>query len=69
LDIIMAHSTDPTTPLGAKSAGEVALAPIAPAIVGAIFQAKGIWMTTLPLTRERLWHALRAQKEGGENMS
>ncbi len=69
LDIIMAHSTDPTTPLGAKSAGEVALAPIAPAIVGAIFQAKGIWMTTLPLTRERLWHALTAQKEGGEDMS
>ncbi|PSR30989.1 MAG: xanthine dehydrogenase [Sulfobacillus benefaciens] len=63
LDIIMAQTEDPTTPLGAKSVGEVALAPIAPAIVGAIFRARGIWMRTLPITREKLWNALMAQRE------
>ncbi|PSR29252.1 MAG: xanthine dehydrogenase [Sulfobacillus thermosulfidooxidans] len=63
LEIIIADHQEQTVPFGGKSAGEVALAPVAPAIVDGIFQAKGIWMTELPITMERLWYALQAQHE------
>ena len=40
--------------------GEVVLVPTAPAIANAIYNAVGISMKDLPITRERLFHALKA---------
>jgi len=46
---------------GAKGAGELTNAPVAPAIANAIADAVGIRMTELPITAERVLAALTAQ--------
>lgn len=51
----------PTTELGAKGMAELALVPIAPAIVNAIHDAVGVWITQLPATPERMLAALDAE--------
>lgn len=45
---------------GAKMAGELSNAPVAPAIANAVADAVGVRMTALPLTPERILAALRA---------
>lgn len=45
-------------PYGAKSIGEIATIPIAPAVVNAVNHALGTNLTTLPLTPERITAAL-----------
>ena len=49
-------------PFGAKSIGELAIVPVAPAIVGAVNDALGTQMNTLPLTPDRIMKQL---KQGG----
>jgi CO/xanthine dehydrogenase Mo-binding subunit len=61
LEIFFAAHDDSDGSFGAKSAGEVALAPIAPAIVDGVHQAVGVWVTDLPITPERLWQALNKE--------
>lgn len=46
---------------GAKAAGELTNAPVAPAIANAIADAVGVRMTELPITAERVLTALTAQ--------
>ncbi len=60
------QEADPTGPLGAKSVGEVAFAPVAPAINNAIYDACGIHMTTLPMTPERVLNQLRGRGDKGD---
>lgn len=62
LDILIEDSREHSGPAGAKSAGEVALGAIAPAVVHAVHQATGAWITELPVTPRRLWHALNPEK-------
>ncbi len=50
-------------PFGAKGIGEPALAPTAPAIGNAVFDAIGVRIRDLPITPEKI---LKALKEGGE---
>ena len=45
----MVDSYDPYGPLGAKSVGELATVPVAPAIVNAVRHATGTEITSLPL--------------------
>lgn len=45
-------------PFGAKSVGEIATAPVAPAVVNAINQALGANITSLPVTPEKILTAL-----------
>ena len=47
-------------PFGAKGIGEPAAAATAPANANAIFDAVGIRITELPLTREKVLTALKA---------
>lgn len=47
-------------PFGAKGMGELTISPTAPAVVNAIHDAVGVWMTELPVTPEKLLAALRA---------
>ena len=49
---------------GAKAAGELSNAPVAPAIANAVADATGIRPTELPLTPERILAALRARTAG-----
>ena len=47
-------------PFGAKSIGEIATVPVAPAIINAVNDALGITLTTLPALPERIIAAIRA---------
>ncbi|WP_369283825.1 xanthine dehydrogenase family protein molybdopterin-binding subunit [Oscillibacter sp. GMB15532] len=47
--VVIADSYEPTGPHGAKSVGEVATVPVAPAIVNAVNRAAGTEIGTLPL--------------------
>ncbi len=43
--------SDPSGPFGAKSVGELAQVPVAPAIANAISRAAGIEINTMPISR------------------
>jgi 4-hydroxybenzoyl-CoA reductase subunit alpha len=63
IEPILVESIDPEGPFGAKEAGEGSLAATIPAVVNAIYDAVGVWITTLPVTPEKI---LKALKEAGE---
>jgi CO/xanthine dehydrogenase Mo-binding subunit len=44
---------------GAHGIGEPPMAPPAPAVANAVYNAVGVWMTEMPITREKLLAALR----------
>jgi carbon-monoxide dehydrogenase large subunit len=50
-------------PWGARGVGEHSMVPTAPAIANALADAVGLRMLDLPLTAERVFHALQ-KKEG-----
>ncbi|MFI7136076.1 molybdopterin-dependent oxidoreductase [Nonomuraea sp. NPDC050153] len=53
------ETTDAIGPLGAKSMSESPFNPVAPALANALRDATGVRFTELPLTRDRVWLALR----------
>lgn len=56
----------PMGDLGAKGLAELVLAPVAPAIVNAIYDAVGVRITMLPATPERVLMALGKSEEEGK---
>ncbi|MCL4553208.1 MAG: xanthine dehydrogenase family protein molybdopterin-binding subunit, partial [Candidatus Marsarchaeota archaeon] len=56
------EDTDPGGPFGAKGMGEVALLPTAPAIANAIYDAVGVRITSLPVTKEKVLDGIRRNK-------
>ena len=64
VDVLLIEDPEPTGPFGAKGIGEVATAPVAPAIVGAVNHALGTRLTHFPLTPPIILDAL-AGKEAG----
>lgn len=62
LDTLLVETSDTALPFGMKSAAEVALNGIAPAIANAVADAIGVRIRHLPLTPERVLRALHAQK-------
>lgn len=63
VEVILADSAEEGGPFGAKSIGEVATVPTAPAIANAVNRALGTSLTVLPLTPARIIEALEAQKK------
>lgn len=59
---IMAPAPHKDGPFGAKGLGEGALTPTAPAIGNAIYNAVGIRIKDLPITREKILKALKEKK-------
>ena len=49
-------------PYGAKGMGEVTLSAIEPAIANAVYNTVGIRLASQPLSRERIWRAIREKK-------
>jgi CO/xanthine dehydrogenase Mo-binding subunit len=59
--LLVEHEGD-DGPFGAKSVGEIATVPTAPAVVNAVNHALGTELSELPLTPERILAALRGQE-------
>ena len=55
----MESAPDPQGPFGATGMGETTTLPTAPAILSAIHDATGAWISDLPATSERVWRALQ----------
>jgi CO/xanthine dehydrogenase Mo-binding subunit len=51
---IIVEVADPTGPYGAKGLGEMTTLPTAPAVINAIHDATGGWITSLPATPEKV---------------
>ena len=64
-EIIPIPITDPHPkgPFGAKGMGELALTPTAPAVVNAIHDAVGVWVTELPVTKEKLLAGMQSNNQ------
>ena len=54
-------------PFGAKGLGEPGLAPTAPAISNAIYDATGVRIKDLPITPEKILKALKEKSDTGDN--
>ena len=59
-ETILIENRNGPGPFGAKGTGEGSLLPVAPAIANALCQATGVRLYDLPLTPEKVWHALRS---------
>ena len=57
------ESHDGEGPYGAKAAGEICANTAAPAIVNAIHDAVGVWITELPATPDKVLRAIREKQE------
>jgi len=55
---IIIEDAEPTGPFGAKGVGEPALIPTAAAIANAVYNAIGVRIYSLPITPEKVLHAL-----------
>ena len=64
IETILIESDDPSGPFGAKGIGEYGLVPTAAAIANAIYDACGVRVRELPISREFVLNALRTRKEG-----
>lgn len=58
IQVEFAQSSEPSGPYGAKSIGEASVHTVAPAIAGALLNAAGIRMRSLPFTPEKIRKAL-----------
>jgi CO/xanthine dehydrogenase Mo-binding subunit len=57
-DVFFASTIDSIGPLGAKSQGECAINPVAPAVANALANATGVRFAHLPFTPDRLFSKL-----------
>lgn len=62
LDIELIPTYEPTGPFGAKGCSEVGLTPVAPSIANAIYDATGVRIKELPMTKERILTAIKQRK-------
>ena len=60
---IFLETPDPAGPFGARGVAEMPMVPMAPAIAAAIHDATGVWMTSQPMTPEKVLAALHAARE------
>src|SRR6476660_9264736 len=63
IDNLIIENPSEDGPFGAKAIGEMANNAQPPAIVSAIYDAVGVWVTQLPATPERVLRALDGDKE------
>lgn len=59
VEVILIEPGDPLGPFGAKGVGEPGLVPTAPAITNAVYNAIGVWIHELPITRAKILDALK----------
>jgi CO/xanthine dehydrogenase Mo-binding subunit len=64
LDSVVVEVSSETGPYGAKGIGEMTANSQSPAIVNALYDALGVWITDLPATPEKILRALEAKEQG-----
>ncbi|MBI3667426.1 MAG: molybdopterin-dependent oxidoreductase [Acidobacteria bacterium] len=62
IDCILVESIDPEGPFGAKEAGEGSLAASIPAVANAVYDAVGVRINDLPITPDKVLHALKQSR-------
>ncbi len=65
IDLLLAQNQDGTGPYGAKGGGEGSLNPVPACLANALYSATGARVRRLPLTPERVWRALKKEKDIG----
>jgi CO/xanthine dehydrogenase Mo-binding subunit len=66
VDSIIIEEPEPSGPYGAKGTGEPPACPTAAALINAIYDAVGVNITSLPVTAEKVYEAIKKkEKEGG----
>jgi 4-hydroxybenzoyl-CoA reductase subunit alpha len=63
LNSLIVESYDPAGPWGVKEVGEGASVPTEGCVANAVLDATGVLIDSLPLTYEKVWHALK-EKQG-----
>jgi CO/xanthine dehydrogenase Mo-binding subunit len=63
INCMLIESIDPNTTYGAKGVAEAIGNPSAAAVANAVYNAVGVRIKDLPITPERLWNALRADRK------
>jgi 4-hydroxybenzoyl-CoA reductase subunit alpha len=63
-EVIEVETYEPEGPFGAKEAGEGLTNPTAAALGNAVLDAVGVAVKTLPITPDKVLHALREKEEG-----
>ena len=58
---VIVEVPDSRGPWGARGVGEPPFLPLAPAILAAVHDATGVWIDEIPITPERVWHALHGK--------
>ena len=69
LKTTLVRSTAGASPFQSKEIGESAISQVAPAIANAIYDAVGVRIKDLPITAEKVFRALQAQKANGQKDS
>lgn len=64
VESIIIEEPEPSGPFGAKGTGEPPACPTAAALVGAIRDAVGVDIKSLPVTAEKVFQALQAKRDG-----
>jgi aldehyde oxidoreductase len=64
IEVLLIEDAEPAGPYGAKGVGEPALVPTAPAILGAIRDATGVRVRSVPATPARVLAAIREASDG-----
>jgi putative selenate reductase molybdopterin-binding subunit len=58
METIFVETFEPSHPVGAKSVAEIVVNGAAPAVLNAVYDATGVMLKQVPITPERMWHAL-----------
>ncbi len=58
IEVAFVETFEPSHPFGVKAIAEIPMDGVAPAVVNAIADATGIWVTEIPATPERVWQKL-----------
>lgn len=59
MEVTLIETNDPVGPFGAKSVAEVALSAVAPAVANAVYDATGVRLRSLPISKTALLDAFR----------
>ena len=66
IETLMVECPSTHGPFGVKGIGEMTANPPSPAIVNAVHDAIGVWITDIPITPEKVLRALEEKERAGK---